>query len=91
MEEYRGYLFAKLDALTSKSEGPQYFLQQWDAHGEHTWDTHIRKQTDMLHEVDPKLHPFIAQKVTILGTIEEDTKYRKSIVYKEIRKGIKQP
>lgn len=78
MEEYHGYLFAKLARIGSKSEGPEYFLQQWDGQG-NTTDTHIKKQ-DNLWQIDAKLHKFLARKVTILGTLKE-----KTIEYEEIK------
>ncbi len=78
MEKYRGFVFAKLARIGSKMEGPDYFLQQWDDQRK-TWDTHIQKQVDAW-KVDPKIHEFLAQKVTISGTLKE-----KSIQYAEIK------
>lgn len=79
MEKYNGFLFAKLYNTGTKMEGPEYFLQQWDNQGK-TTDTPIRKQVAPW-KIDPKLHKFLGQKVTILGTIKE-----KSIQYEEIKK-----
>lgn len=79
MEKFNGYLFAKLDRIGSKSEGPEYFLQQWDNQGK-ARDTPIQKKAE-LWKIDPKLHKFLGQKVTILGTIKE-----KLIQYEEIKK-----
>jgi hypothetical protein len=72
-KRFDGYLFAKLNFIGSKSEGPIYFLQRWD-YGEvlvvkkvHPW------------ELDPSLHDFIAKKVTIMGTLDPN-----GIIYDEI-------
>jgi len=77
MEKYGGFLFAKLDRIGTKMEGPEYFLQQWDKQRK-TTDTHIQKQVEAW-KIDPRLHNCLARKVIISGTIKD-----KSIQYKEI-------
>jgi hypothetical protein len=65
-KNFDGYLFAKLALIGSKSEGPAYFLQQWDykefpvVKKVHPW------------EEDPGLQKFLAKKVTIEGTMTEE-------------------
>jgi hypothetical protein len=78
MKTFHGYLFSKLYRIGSKSEGPEYFLQQWDDAGK-TTDTPIQKKGG-LWEKDPVLHKYLAQKVTISGTLKE-----KIIQYEEIK------
>lgn len=58
---FNGYLFSKLAAIGSRSEGPQYFLQQFN-YEEHA----VIKQVFMWQQ-DPILHPFLNKKVTIEG------------------------
>jgi len=77
MEKFYGYLFGKLYRIGSKSEGPEYFLQQWDGQG-NTTDTPIQKKGN-LWEIDPILHKYLAQKVTISGTLRE-----KKLQYEDI-------
>ncbi len=63
MEQFHGYLFAKLAAIGSKSEGPSYFLQQFDYK-----EIPVIKKVYLWQE-DPKLHPFLNKKVTIEGVM----------------------
>jgi hypothetical protein len=77
-KEFHGYLFAKLDNIGSESEGPEYFLQQWDDQG-NTNDIPIHKKVG-LWEVDPELHQYLAWKVTIVGELKEE-----KIHYEEIK------
>jgi hypothetical protein len=58
---FDGYLFAKLQLIGSKSEGPIYLLQGWD------YSEIPVVKAAALWENDPKLHPFLGQKVTITG------------------------
>ncbi len=61
MERYDGYLFAKLAAIGSRSEGPVYFLQQWDY-----FEVPVHKKVPLFQN-DPALHEHLNQKVTIYG------------------------
>jgi len=70
---FSGYLFAKLDNIGDKSEGPSYYLQGFDYS-----EFYVAKDCQ-LWENDPKLHPLLNTKVTITGE-EEDGR----IVYKTI-------
>jgi hypothetical protein len=63
MEILEGYLFSKLAAIGSKSEGPQYFLQQFNYD-----ELSIIKQAVPWQE-DRNLHPHLNKKVKIEGTI----------------------
>lgn len=63
MEIFDGYLFAKLDCIGSKSEGPKYFLQHFD----YKQDVVIKQVH--LWEEDPGLHRFLNKKVMIEGTL----------------------
>lgn len=73
MKNFEGYLFTKLAAIGTKSEGPVYFLQQKDYS-----EIQIKK---IAHpwEVDPMLHQFIARKVLVTGEIQD-----KLIIYKKV-------
>jgi hypothetical protein len=60
---FDGYLFFKLGAICSKSEGPDYFLQLWDNRV-----IHVNKEKGtMLWKPDPRLHPLLSKKVRITG------------------------
>lgn len=61
MPKFNGYLFSRLAAIGTKSEGPVYFLQQFD-YAEHQ----VIKKAPLWQE-DPKLHRFLNRKVTIDG------------------------
>ena len=65
-KNFEGYLFAKLNLIGSKSEGPVYFLQQWDY-----VEIPVIKKTNPW-EPDPELHKFLNRKVTIIGTMTEE-------------------
>jgi len=63
MDIFNGYLFSKLQAIGSRSEGPIYYLQQFDY-----------KEFVVLKKVqpwqgDPKLSQFLNKKVTIQGQL----------------------
>ena len=73
MERFDGYLFSKLHLIGSKSEGPTYFLQQFD-YKEYKVIKHAQ-----LWEEDPELHKFLARKVTIEGAMSYS-----GIVYEKI-------
>ena len=74
---FEGYLFAKLQALGSKSEGPGYFLQFMDGK-----EIPIAKKA-MLWMNDPVLHPCLGQKVALAGAINpvDDSDPRDGIHY----------
>lgn len=74
MTRFNGYLFSKLHLIGSKSEGPSYFLQQFDYK-----ETAIIKQTSLWQE-DPALHKFLARKVTVEGQLTLN-----GIVYEEVK------
>lgn len=79
LTEFEGFLFAKLDKIGSKSEGPVYFLQSWD-----------EKETELIKKVkpwqeDPVLEPYLNKKVIVFGE-----KAGGMIDYKKIR-GINEP
>jgi len=61
MAQFDGYLFAKLAAINSRSEGPVYFLQQFDYK-----EYPVIKQVHPWQE-DSNLHPFLNKKVSIEG------------------------
>jgi hypothetical protein len=63
MATFKGYLFSKLTAIGSKSEGPQYYLQQPDYH-----ELVVRKKVQ-LWQKDPQLHPHLDSKVVIEGDL----------------------
>lgn len=74
MEKLAGYLFAKLDAIGARSEGPVYYIQQYDYK-----EQVIIKQANLWEE-DPVLHPLIAQKIVLLGTVTpEGIEYQKAV------------
>lgn len=75
MDTLKGFLFCKLDRIGTRSEGPEYFLQQDD----YTEIKIIKKATPW--EEDPDLHPMLATKITLDGTIEEG-----AIIYAGIAK-----
>jgi hypothetical protein len=63
MATFRGYLFSKLAAIGSKSEGPRYYLQQPDY-----TELVVQKKAE-LWEKDPTLHPHLDSKVVIEGEL----------------------
>lgn len=73
MEKYDGYLFSKLHLIGSRSEGPRYFLQNFNYK-----EFVVVKQVSLWQE-DPNLHKFLAKKVTITGKMSPG-----GILYKEI-------
>ncbi len=77
MEKFDGYLFSKLNAIGSKSEGPTYFLQQFDYK-----EYPVIKQV-ALWKKDPKLHKFLDRKVSIEGKMSySGIEYQKIGLYK---------
>lgn len=66
MGTYRGFLYAKLDAMGSKSERSNYYLQVSDdkefsvtTKGNHPWGPNL------------KLEPYVNKKIEIEGKINE--------------------
>lgn len=66
MNSFEGYLFSKLAHIDTKSEGPVYFLQQFDEK-----ELHVIKQANLWQE-DRKLHPFLNKKVKIEGEMSPE-------------------
>jgi hypothetical protein len=62
---YSGYLFSKLDAIGTRSEGRSYFLQLEDYS-----EIHVIKH-GILWQNDPDLDALLDTKVTITGVIED--------------------
>ncbi len=73
IKEFDGYLFSKLHAIGTKSEGPTYFLQQFDYK-----ETVIIKHVYPWKE-DPNIHEHLGKKVTVGGQMHPD-----GIVYEKI-------
>jgi hypothetical protein len=63
MSEFHGFLFSKLDLIGSRSEGPTYFLQQFDYS-----EIPIEKRAELWQE-DPNLQEVLATKVTVIGNL----------------------
>ena len=61
MTKTDGYLFAKLAAIGTRSEGPAYFLQKSDYE-----EIPVIKKVP-LWEDEPELHKRLATKVTVVG------------------------
>jgi hypothetical protein len=70
MSELSGYLFSKLGRIGSRSEGPDYFLQQFDRsmHPVVEKVIPIHKKAN-LWEDDPVLRKYLAMEVDIHGRI----------------------
>jgi len=80
MEKFNGYLFSKLGAIGSKSEGPAYFLQQFDYK-----ELPIIKHA-ALWQKDPALHKMLNSKVTIEGDMTfSGIQYKSIAPFKPIR------
>lgn len=65
MSEFHGFLFSKLHSIGSRSEGPTYFLQQFDGK-----DLEIKKKAEAW-EQDPALQKYLGSKITVNGTLVE--------------------
>ena len=63
MTQFHGFIFSKLHLIGSKSEGPSYFLQQFDYS-----EVPLAKQVELWQE-DPDLQNVLGTKVTIAGNI----------------------
>jgi hypothetical protein len=64
MAIYNGYLFSRLGAVGTMSEGPIYYIQHFESNREYQ----VRKHSN-LWENDADLHPFLNRKVTIEGEL----------------------
>jgi hypothetical protein len=64
MANFNGYLFSKLGAVGTKSEGPVYFLQHFDSKNDYSILKHAT-----LFQKDEMLHPFLNTKVSIVGDL----------------------
>lgn len=60
---FDGFLYTKLQAIGTRSEGPAYYLQTFD-----NKDIAIRKNASMW-QADPVLQPHVGTKVTIEGDL----------------------
>ncbi|MGD0551492.1 MAG: hypothetical protein ABSB25_02445 [Sedimentisphaerales bacterium] len=74
MGTFDGFLFSKLDAIGTKSEGPVYYLQSFDYR-----ENLVIKQAN-LWEADPNLQKFLSNKVTIEGQMTPG-----GIIYKSVK------
>jgi len=66
LAKFDGFVFSKLRAIGSKSEGPAYYLQQWDYE-----EIAIAKKTHLWQE-DPALQQYLGKKATIEGKLNHD-------------------
>ena len=73
MDRFDGYLFSKLHLIGSKSEGPTYFLQQFNYK-----EFVVIKHANLWQE-DPVLHKYLGKKVTVVGKMSGS-----GIVYEKI-------
>jgi hypothetical protein len=78
MEKFKGYLYAMLAALGSKSEGPAYFLQLLEPQGKINEYPIIKKSE--LWEIDPVLHSFLGNKVLMGGELQGGSINYKTII-----------
>ncbi|MBN1518391.1 hypothetical protein JXA32_17650 [Candidatus Sumerlaeota bacterium] len=74
MNDFNGFVFSKLDLIGSKSEGPKYYLQQFDYD-----EIPITKQAELWKE-DPTLQKALGTKATISGEMHEGFLHYKKIV-----------
>ena len=65
-QKFDGFLFSKLQAIGTRSEGPAYFLQKFDEK-----EVPILKHT-MMWQADPALQKYLGTKVTIEGELAGD-------------------
>lgn len=81
MSRFDGFIFSKLDLIGTKSEGPEYFLQQFDYS-----EIPIEKETSPWQQ-DPNLQKKLATKVTIDGKLLSGRLHYDSInTYKPVHK-----
>ncbi|MFX1344016.1 MAG: hypothetical protein ACFFAI_02830 [Promethearchaeota archaeon] len=70
MGEIRGILFAIIEGIGTRSEGPTYYIKPLDDYKDRWSKILVRKKTQMW-EMDPELHKFLDKKVLITGDIIE--------------------
>lgn len=73
MKNLNGFVFSKLGLIGSKSEGPIYFLQEFNYN-----EIEIVKKTNLWEE-DMVIQSNLGKKVTIRGTVVDE-----KIVYEKI-------
>jgi len=73
MEKFCGFIFSKLNLIGTKSEGPIYFLQQFDY-----LEVSIIKKSQPWME-DKNIQSFLGKKATVTGDLND-----KGIAYSEI-------
>jgi len=66
MTKYVGFLFSKLHSIGSRSEGPEYFLQQ-----KNYAEVPVVKGTTLLWKPDPELQKLLGSIVSIQGKMVE--------------------
>ena len=77
MSEFPGFLYSQLRRIGSKSEGPEYFLQDF-LHGEDNMVFEVGKEVDLWQE-DPRLQPYLGQRVSLQGEFVDDKLSYKSV------------
>jgi hypothetical protein len=78
MKKFDGFLFSKLFRIGTRSQGPEYFLQQWENRRKPTGDKPILKKSEAWKD-DPGLQKYLGQIVTVTGTVVDD-----KIAYEDI-------
>ena len=80
MKELSGFLFSKLGRINSRSEGPDYFLQQFDRSERPIVEKviPIHKEAPLFKE-DPVLQKHLAMEVTLSGRIVDGHLHYKEI------------
>lgn len=80
MKELSGFLFSKLARIGTRSEGPDYFLQQFDRSASPIVEKviPIHKEVDLWKE-DPVLQKYLGTEVAVHGHLEEGHLYYKEI------------
>lgn len=80
MKEFSGFLFSKLARLGSRSEGPDYFLQQFDRSAKPIVEKviPIHKEAELWKE-DPILQRYLATEVFIRGSFVDGYLHYKEI------------
>jgi len=65
---FEGFVYSKLHALGTKSEGPTYYLQTYPENIDYI----LKYQDVPIFEDDKQLHKFLALKVAVKGQITID-------------------
>ena len=80
MKEISGFLFSKLGRIGTRSEGPDYFLQQFDRSKSPIVEKVIPIHKEVhLFEKDPILQKYLAMEVAIDGRILDGYLHYKEI------------